>query len=154
MTVLAVSKKPLLRTGLKNGDILAYTGKLGSSKKALNSLLRYGDARKNSRFFKPELRQGFIRRASSSLSCGMDISDGLFADLGKLSKVNRLGFEFTQKIPRAVGCSGEEYEMLVGFPPRQKKKMRRLAKAERCELTLFAKASRRYYKSPCKANHF
>jgi len=154
VTVLAKSKNSLRRTGLKKGDILAYTGKLGSSKKALHSLLRTNTARKGSRFFAPKLRQSFIKRVASSLHCGMDISDGLFADLNKLSKANRLGFSFFQDIPKEIGCSGEEYEMLIGFSPRDKKKMVRLARAERCELTLFAKAQREKYKSKCKAHHF
>ena len=154
ITVLAKSKKPLRRVGLKEGHLLAYTGSLGASKKALTSLLRGGSVRKNSRFFTPTLRQKFIQKAGSALSCGMDISDGLFADLLKLSRVNSLGFSFFHDIPKDIGCSGEEYEMLVGFPARARKKMIRLAKAERCGLTIFAKARRREYKSKCKAHHF
>ncbi len=154
VTVLATSKKCLRRTGLKNGDLLAYTGSLGSSKKALDSLLRVNRARKDSRFFRPKLRKGFINKAANSLHSGMDISDGLFADLSKLSKANKLGFSFFEEIPKAIGCSGEEYEMLVGFSPRVRKKMIRLAQTERCNLTIFAKARRRHYKSKCKAHHF
>ena len=154
VTILAKSNRVLRRTGLKPGDFLAHTGSLGSSKKGLTSLLRYNTAQKSSRFFKPELRQSFVKRAAASLCCGMDISDGLFADLGKLSKANKLGFSFERTIPKRVACSGEEYEMLIGFSPRQRKKMIRLAKAERCELTLFARARRKHYKSLCKANHF
>ena len=154
ITVLAKSKKPLRRVGLKPGHLLAYTGTLGSSKKALNSLLRTGRARKDSRFFQPVLRQKFIEKSRDALSCGMDISDGLFADLSKLSKANGLGFSFFHTIAKPIACSGEEYEMLVGFCPRERKKMIRLAKAGRCELTIFAKAQRRYYKSKCKAHHF
>ncbi len=154
ITVLAKSKKSLKRSGLKKGDLLAYTGSLGSSKKALNSLLRAGSAQKNSRFFKPTLRKGFINKAASSLHCGMDISDGLYADLSKLSKVNRLGFDFQHNISKEIGCSGEEYEMLIGFSPRVRKKLVRLAGSERCKLTVFAKARRQQYKSKCKAHHF
>ncbi|MFC2074010.1 thiamine-phosphate kinase [Campylobacterota bacterium] len=154
ITVLAKCKKCLKRTGLKNGDLLAYTGSLGSSKKALDSLLRVDKARKSSRFFRPKLRKELIKKAAPSLHCGMDISDGLFSDLNKLSKVNRLGFSFLHNIPRAIGCSGEEYEMLIGFSPRARKKMIRLAAIERCELTIFAKARRNKYKSKCKAHHF
>ena len=154
ITVLAKSKKPLRRRGLKVGDLLAYTGKLGSSKKALNSLLRYNMKRKSTRFFKPVLRQDFIRKATSSLHCGMDISDGLFSDLNKLALANDLGFDFMEKIPKSLGCSGEEYEMLVGFSPRQRKKLIRLAKSTRTPLTIFAKAKRTNYKSKCKAHHF
>ncbi len=154
ITVLAKSKKPLKRVGLKQGDFLAYTGSLGSSKKALDSLLRSGTARNNSRFFAPKLRQKFIQKVSPSLSCAMDISDGLFADLSKLSKANSLGFSFLHFIPKNIGCSGEEYEMLIAFPPRERKKMMRLAQAQRCELNIFAKARRTHYKSKCKAHHF
>lgn len=154
VTILAKSKKPLERKGLKNGDLLAYTGELGSSKKALTSLLRSGSARKNSRFLSPVLRQGFVRKSASSLKCGMDISDGLFADLTKLSVVNKLGFDFEKPISKKLGCSGEEYEMLVGFSPRKRKKLIRLAASCRVKLTVFAKARRKNYKSKCKAHHF
>lgn len=154
ITILSKTKKPLTRVGLKSDHLLAYTGRLGSSKKALNSLIRTNTARRSSRFFRPKLRQEFINKTGNSLSCGMDISDGLFPDLLKLSKANRLGFSFFKKVPKNIGCSGEEYEMLVGFSPRVHKKMLRLAKAGRCELTIFAKAKRRHYKSTCKAHHF
>jgi len=154
ITVLAKSKNSLRRVGLKRGDLLAYTGNLGSSKKALHSLLRTNTARKGSRFFRPKLRQSFIKKAAPALRCGMDISDGLFSDLNKLSKANHLGFSFFNDISKDIGCSGEEYEMLIGFSPRDRKKMLRLAKAERCELTVFAKAQRKKYKSKCKAHHF
>lgn len=154
ITVLSTSKRPLRRTGLKKGDLLAYTGELGSSKKALDHLLRTGRHTRSARFKAPTLRQKFIRKAASSLHCGMDISDGLFADLKKLSSANKLGFVFKHDISNAIGCSGEEYEMLVGFSPRVRKKMLRLAKATRCELNIFAQAQRRNYKSKCKAHHF
>ena len=154
VTILAKSKRVLRRVGLKSGDLLAHTGQLGSSKKALTSLLRYNSARKSSRFFKPELRQKFISKATPSLHCGMDISDGLYADLKKLSKANKLGFDFLKKIPKEIACSGEEYEMLIGFCARDRKKMLRLAKAQRCKLNIFAKARRKEYKLKCKAHHF
>lgn len=154
VTVMAKSTKPLKRVGLKAGHFLAYTGKLGSSKKSLRSLLRADTARKGSRFFAPVLRQSFIQKAGGSLSCGMDISDGLFADLSKLSRANALGFSFFRDIASDVGCSGEEYEMLVGFAPRARKKIIRLAQAGRCDLNIFAKAQRKKYKSKCKAHHF
>lgn len=154
VTILAKSKKPLKRVGLKPGHLLAYTGELGSSKKALDTLLKNAYANKKSRFFAPTLRQDFISRTRSALSTGMDISDGLFSDLAKLSKANRLGFTFNQKISKSIGCSGEEYEMLISFSPRNKLKMQRLAQAQRIRLTIFAKANRKNYKSTCKAHHF
>jgi len=154
VTVLAQSKNPLKRRGLKAGHLLAYTGTLGSSKKALDNLLKNAYANKKSRFFAPVLRQAFISRARSSLSTGMDISDGLFSDLQKLSKANALGYSFEKKVPKSVGCSGEEYEMLISFSPRYRKKMQRLAQSYRLDLNIFAKAQRKNYKSTCKAHHF
>ena len=154
VTILAKARQPLRRTGLKKGDLLAYTGSLGSSKKALDALLKNVYARKASRFFKPQLRQKFISKVSNSLACGMDISDGLFSDLSKLSKANHLGYDFFHKIDKQIGCSGEEYEMLIGFDPRKRKKLFREAQAQRCPLTIFAKAKRKSYKPTCKAHHF
>lgn len=154
VTVLAKSKKPLKRVGLKAGHLIAHTGELGSSKKALDTLLKNATPRKSSRFFKPVLRQAFVTKTRDSLSCGMDISDGLFADLEKLSRANKLGYNFKKPIAKSVGCSGEEYEMLIGFSPRQRKKMIRQAAAQRCKLNIFATAQRKHYKSICKANHF
>jgi thiamine-monophosphate kinase len=154
VTILAKSKHPLKRSGLKEGDLVAYTGELGSSKKTLNALLRGAKSVRRGRFYAPKLRQRFIAKAGSSLRCGMDISDGLFADLQKLSLVNRLGFEFFEPIDKAVGCSGEEYEMLIAFSPRERKKVQRIAKATRCGLQIFAIAKRQNYKSKCKAHHF
>lgn len=154
ITVLAKSKKPLKRVGLKAGHLLAYTGELGSSKKALDTLLKNGHPCRSSRFFKPVLRKNFITKVRSSLSCGMDISDGLFADLSKLSKANKLGYKFVNKIPKAIACSGEEYEMLVGFSPRQRKKLLRQAVSHRCKFNIFAVAQRKHYRSLCKAHHF
>jgi len=154
VTVLSKSKKPLKRVGLKQKHFLAFTGELGSSKKALKSLLSFNEARKSSRFFDIKLRQEFIKRANASLSCGMDISDGLFSDLKKLSSANSLGFSFNKKLEKSLACSGEEYEMLIGFSPRHRKKLIRLAKSLRVKLNIFAIAQRKSYKSICKAHHF
>lgn len=154
VTILAKSKRPLRRSGLKEGDLVAYTGELGSSKKALDALLRGGKARRSGRFFAPKLRQRFIAKAAPALRCGMDISDGLFSDLKKLSRANRLGFEFFKPVSKAIGCSGEEYEMLIAFSPRERKKIERIAKTARCALHIFAIAKRQNYKSKCKAHHF
>ena len=84
----------------------------------------------------------------------MDISDGIFSDLGKLSSVNSLGYKFLKNISKDIGCSGEEYEMLISFDARQKKALLRRAAQTRTPLTLFAKATRTNYKNRCKSHHF
>ncbi len=154
MSIVSKTKKPLKRRGLKAGHYLAYTGTLGQSAKELRYLLSGGQVHSASKFVTCELRQTFISRSINSLSCGMDISDGLGADLERLHSLNRVGFRFTKALERKLFCSGEEYEMLVGFAPRSRKRIIRLAAQSRTPLHIFAKASRSSYKNCCKAHHF
>ena len=154
VTVVSKSKKPLFRKGLREGHLLAYTGELGRSAKELKRLLRGGRIHKRSKFRNMQLRNTFIASARRFLSCGMDISDGLFSELEKLSQINKIGFEFLRHIPKSVGCSGEEYEMLVGLDARHKKAIIRHAKRTRTPLHIFARAKRGGYKNICKRHHF
>lgn len=154
ITILADCPKPLKRKGIKPGDLLAYTGVLGQGNAGLKRALRGGRVAPKNRFRHPTLRGCFITHASRHLRVGMDISDGLFADLQKLSRLNRIGFLFDRPIDKRVGCSGEEYEMLVAFDPKELKTLQRIAARCRTKLTVFAKAARRGYRNPCKAHHF
>ncbi len=154
ITIISEVAKPLLRKGIRSGYFLAYTGELGRSKKDLQRLLALGKIHKNSKFVDIKLRSDFIQRSRKILSSGMDISDGLFSDLEKLSTANFLGFSFIQNIDKYTGCSGEEYEMLVAFSPRNKKALLRRAQQTRTPLNIFAKASRKKYINRCKAHHF
>ena len=55
----------------------------------------------------------------------MDLSDGLGADLPRLAKASKVGFEIDEKaLPRNRGCSveqaindGEDYELLFALSP-------------------------------------
>ncbi len=154
VTIISKTKKPLFRKGMKNNHLLAYTGKIGDSKKELKKLLNGGKIDKQSKFKNIILRDKFISKTQKYLSAGLDISDGIFSDLGKLSTINHLGFKFLQHIPKDIGCSGEEYEMLIAFSQRNKKAVLRRAKQTRTPLTIFAKAKRKRYTNRCKANHF
>ena len=117
VTIVSKVKRPLLRTGLKSNHLLAYTGILGKSATELRYLLSGVSLHQKSKFNTLALRDAFINDTTASLSSGMDISDGLFSDLEKLSKINRLGFNFLATIPKLYACSGEEYEMLIAFSP-------------------------------------
>lgn len=154
ITIVSKTNKPLLRKGLKVGQLLAFTGSLGKSTKDLKKLLNGGKIHKNSKFVNIQLRDKFIKKATPYLSSGMDISDGLFSDLEKLSRVNKLGFKFLKKISKTQACSGEEYEMLVSFDTRDKKAVLRRAKQSRVKLNIFAYSSRLKYSNKCKAHHF
>ena len=154
VTLISETRRPLLRSGLKTGHLLAYTGVLGRSGRELRYLMSGGRIHGRSKFVNIELRQGFVADAASVLSCGMDISDGLFSDLEKLAEANRCGFCFFKPLSKRLVCSGEEYEMLVGFAPRMRKKMLRLAQKQRMPLTVVGKARRGRFKNRCKAHHF
>ena len=154
ITIIARSERPLRRDGLKNGDLLAHTGHIGKSARDLRYLLNGGKVHSRSKFVRFPLRSAFIADAAKSLSCGMDISDGLGSDLERLHSLNRVGFHFNKHIDKKLFCSGEEYEMLIGFNPRQRKKLIRLARKNRTPLHIFAKAKRTSYKNCCKAHHF
>lgn len=154
ITIISKSKNPLLRKGLQEGDLVAYSGDLGESLKGLNTLLNGGKLEKNHKFIEPILRADFIYKARKYLSCGLDISDGLGKDLSRLCKINHLGFEFTCKVPKKVLCSGEEYEMLVGFSSKNQDKVEKIAKKTKTPLHVIGKATKGSYKSPCKEHHF
>ncbi|EQB34491.1 thiamine monophosphate kinase [Sulfurimonas hongkongensis] len=154
ITIISQTTKPLLRSGLKKGYLLAYTGKLGRSQKDFLKLRNLGKINAKSKFVNIQLRDKFVQKSSRYLSSGMDISDGLFSDLDKLASINKLGFRFFKKISKRVACSGEEYEMLVAFDKRFKKSMQRRAMQTRTPLNIFACSARVGYTNRCKAHHF
>ena len=154
VTIVSKTKKPLYRSKIREGMLLAYSGKLGSSAKDLKKLFNLGKIHKNSKFVNIILREDFIQKTQRILAAGMDISDGLADDLGKIAKLNKIGFKFFHKISKEVLCSGEEYEMLVAFDKRHEKSMKRRATQSRTPLNIFAKARRNRYTNRCKAHHF
>jgi len=154
ITIVSTTKKPLPRNNIKNNYLIAYTGTLGKSKKDLKTLQNLGSIHKDSKFVNIKLREKFIKNSARYLKSGMDISDGLFSDLEKLADSNNIGFKFKNKISKRIGCSGEEYEMLVAFDKRDKKVIIRRAELSRTPLTIFAQSSRNRYKNRCKSHHF
>jgi thiamine-monophosphate kinase len=139
ITIISQSNNPLSRKGLIVGDLLAYTGVLGESKRDLEKLLNGQGIPLNSRFIKPILRDKFIEYSREYLSVGMDISDGLFCDTNKLLRYNNLGLEVLIDIPNHIGSSGEEYEMLIGFSKDNLDTILKIANSLDLELTIFAK---------------
>lgn len=154
VTIVSETRNPLIRVGLKEGDIIAYTGQIGKSARDLRYLLSGGKIHTKSRFAFPLLRQAFVQKGRRSLRCGMDISDGLFSDIGKLCGINRKGVKFDSKIPKRIGCSGEEYEMLIAFSPKKYKAIRAIAKQTRTKVTAVARVIRGSYIHRCKRHHF
>lgn len=154
ITIISKSDTPLLRTGLKEGDLLAYTGTLGESKRNLDALFRGEKIASNSRFFEPTLRADFIVKARPFLRAGMDISDGLFCDTNKLLDINKYGFDEFDVIADEIGRSGEEFEMLVSFAPEHYSDVMQIAKETNTPLTVYAKVAKNSDRYKCKSHHF
>jgi len=154
VTLVSRSDAPLLRRGLQPGDLLAFTGTLGESKRDLDRLLRGETIGKDSRFYEPTLRRDFIRKARPLLHAGMDISDGLYCDVDKLLELNGLGLEPLMEIPPSLGESGEEYEMLISFSPACRPEVETLASSMGVPLTLFGRAVPNTFRYPCRSHHF
>jgi len=154
ITIISKSDSPLLRTDLKVGDLLAYTGVPGSSKRDLEALFRGENIDPNSRFYTPILRAEFIAKARPFLNAGMDISDGLFCDTNKLLDINKYGFQKLHAIDDTVGLSGEEYEMLVSFSETELDAVKAMAKETNTPLTVFAKVVENDERFRCDSHHF
>ncbi len=154
ITIISKSEAPLLRTTLQKGDLLAYTGTLGESKRDLDALFRGENIAENSRFYEPTLRADFIAKARAYLTAGMDISDGLFCDTNKLLDINKYGFELLTDIDDTIGLSGEEYEMLISFNKKDLEKLESIAKETNTPLNIFAKVVQNDERFRCNSHHF
>jgi len=154
ITIISKSDDPLLRRGLKFGDLLAFTGILGESKRDLDALFRGEKISDSSRFLEPTLRAEFIAKARPFLRVGMDISDGLYCDTNKLLDINKYGFDILKTINDDIGFSGEEFEMLVGFDPEELGQLKEIAKELNIPLTVFAKVAKNDRRFKCKSHHF
>jgi len=154
ITVISKSDDPLLRKGLREGDLLAFTGTLGESKRDLDALYRGEKISDESRFFEPMLRAEFIKKARPFLKAGMDISDGLYCDTNKLLDINKYGLKILKTINDDIGFSGEEYEMLIAFKKEDFEALKSLANSLNMPLTLFAEVVQNKERFPCKSHHF
>jgi len=154
MTFISTTNRPIFRKGMKEGDLVAFTGNLGSVKKDLNRLFRGKKISKNSKFITPILKDKFMYKASRYITSALDISDGLFKELERLSNINKKGYKFFKNFDKSVGCSGEEYELLFTFSKRHLKYIQNIAKLTKTPITIFAKVNKGKYKSKCKENHF
>lgn len=153
VTIISEVKKPTIRRALKLNQLVAYTGRVGESKKGLDTLLRGGKLNSKARFVTPKLKGAFFYKVAPYVYSSLDISDGLSKDLSRICK-KRVGIKFLQKLSKAELCSGEEYEMLFAFHKRHRAKIQNIAKKSRVKLNIFAKVIRGKYISCCKENHF
>lgn len=127
VTVLGYAEHPLRRSGARTGDVIFVTGTLGGPNAALEALTsgRVPDAGHMTRFASPVARLAEARwLTDAGATAGIDISDGLAADLAHLARASGLSAELeVERVPCVRGvapaealASGEEYELIVTFP--------------------------------------
>ena len=124
ITVLGAVATPLRRSGVVAGDALYVSGALGGSAAALRRLLagdRPGESHRR-RFARPVPRLAEARwLAAHGATAGIDVSDGLLAELGHLAAASRVRILLdAAAVPVIDGAlpddalrGGEEYEIIV-----------------------------------------
>ncbi|UCC74544.1 MAG: thiamine-phosphate kinase [Gemmatimonadota bacterium] len=127
VAALGTVDEPLLRSGVRPGDELWVTGRLGAAAAAVQAW-KAGRALPDEwrqRFWAPEPRIREARwLAERGASAGIDLSDGLAADAGHLSAASGVGIELDwEAVPAPAGvepalalAGGEDYELLVALP--------------------------------------
>ncbi|HXN75079.1 MAG TPA: thiamine-phosphate kinase [Gemmatimonadaceae bacterium] len=124
ITALGSAARPLVRSGATVGQRVYVTGRLGGPAAAVRAW-RAGKEPTESdraRFANPVPRiEPAIGLAARGATSGIDISDGLMADVGHISAASKVCIEIdAERIPCVNGVtpleaanSGEEYEIVV-----------------------------------------
>jgi thiamine-monophosphate kinase len=127
ITALGSAPRPLSRSGARVGQRVYVTGRLGGPAAAVRAW-RAGKEPTESdraRFANPVPRiEPAIGLAARGATSGIDISDGLMADVGHLAAASKVCIEIdAEQIPRVNGVTpleaasaGEEYEIVVTAP--------------------------------------
>jgi thiamine-monophosphate kinase len=151
--------EPLLRSGAKAGDSVVVTGwpgrgalsllalgvssHLGEEFKLVSALAEADRMTLHQKFYSPEPRLALARQARSLLHAGIDVSDGLAADLGHMARASGLVAEIelsalpqdpllsnyldSEQRERAILYGGDDYELCLAVPPQQTKSLLTLA---------------------------
>jgi thiamine-monophosphate kinase len=127
ITALGSTSRPLARSGAKVGQRVYVTGRLGGPAAAVRAW-RAGKEPTDgdrARFANPVPRiEPAIGLSDRGATSGIDISDGLIADIGHIAAASSVCIEIdADRIPRVNGVtpleaasSGEEYEIVVTAP--------------------------------------
>jgi thiamine-monophosphate kinase len=126
--------KAIKRSGAQPGDHIYVTGTVGDAAAGLE-LISSGESNTylSARFLRPNARVDFGQALVGAASAAIDISDGLFADLGKLLTASGVGGEldldalplsaelcdsFDRKTQRRFALSGgDDYELCFTVSP-------------------------------------
>jgi thiamine-monophosphate kinase len=121
VTVIGQAPNPVVRSGAREGHVVAVTGPLGGSNAGLRLLLDdpLADDRVARRHRRPPIRlvHGALL-ASVGVSAMIDVSDGLFCDADRLASASGVGLRL-DTVPVQDGATladactgGEDYELL------------------------------------------
>lgn len=158
ITMIGIApKKPILRRNFKVGDLLFYTqtrqNPLGRTLKDMRYLYRGGKIAHSSKFYTPILHTKFISDILPFVCGGIDISDGLFNELNRISALNGVGFKFFRHINRIKAISGEEYEFLFSIHKKDERKLKLIAQKNRLNIVRVAKLTRKKERFHCISWH-
>ncbi len=115
--------RPVLRSGGRAGDCLAVTGALGRAAEAFFSSAPSPEAVSWFRRPEPPLALALALAESGHLHAMMDLSDGLGIDVAHLAIASGCGADITSAAVPGGGslpdrlAFGEDYELLLAFPP-------------------------------------
>jgi thiamine-monophosphate kinase len=109
------------RRGGKSGDDIFVTGRLG------------GAVKQKHLHFIPRIAESRWLTENFSIHAMMDLSDGLGADLPRLARASKVGFELDpENLPLTRGATvndaiseGEDYELLFAVSPRDRSRLQR-----------------------------
>jgi thiamine-monophosphate kinase len=123
VSVIGLVEKPraVSRRGGRSGDDLFVTGRLGDAVK-----------QKHLKFI-ARIRESRWLTKNFSIHAMMDLSDGLGADLPRLARASKVGFDIElENLPVARGANindaisgGEDYELLFAISPRERTQLER-----------------------------
>lgn len=127
ITALGTASRPLTRSGAKPGQRVYVTGRLGGPAAAVRAWQAGANPTDadRARFACPVPRiEAAIGLSDRGAASGIDISDGLTADLAHIAAASKVTIEIdSERIPRYDGVtaaqaagSGEEYEIVVTAP--------------------------------------
>ena len=127
VAALGEVSEPLLRGGVRPGDELWVSGRLGAAAAAVQAWKAGAKPRDEwrERFWRPTPRLAEARWLQErGAAAGIDLSDGLAADAGHLAAASGVAIELDwETVPAASGVEvelaltgGEDFELLVGAP--------------------------------------
>lgn len=131
-------RPPILRSGAREGDVLAVSGSLGASVAGYHQLenMLNIDAETINLFLRPRPRIGAgLEAAAAGATAMMDISDGLVTDCGRMAQASGVGIDIdSASVPVHPGVEvvagslvgngrewaltgGEDHHLVATFPP-------------------------------------